>query len=286
MDIIYRYDPYMPVNRPAHADAEHALKALADGNERFIHVVNQMRQEMMGEARTGEVIIPVSPLSLGLPLMAGLTPRQAPFAIVLGCSDARVPLETVFDQAFNDLFVVRVAGNVLGTECLASIDYAVRHLGKSLKVVLVLGHSGCGAVTAAVDTYLDPTVYADIAFTHALRSLVDRLQLAVRSSAKALERVCGTQIVSNAGYREALLEMAVYLNAAVNAFDLRRGMEHLGAAAPKVIYAVYDLATQRVCAEPAGASQAHFGPAPERAEEFAQIGDRLAHGVLARGLLK
>ena len=74
---------------------------------------------------------------------------QRPFAAVLGCSDARVPIEMVFGQAFNDLFVVRVAGNVLGSECLGSLDYALSNLGESIKLVVVLGHSRCGAVTAA-----------------------------------------------------------------------------------------------------------------------------------------
>ena len=102
---------------------------------------------------------------------------------MLGCSDARVPIELIFDQSPNDLFVVRVAGNVLGVECLGSIDYAVANLGKSLKLVVVLGHTTCGAVSAAVDSYLAPKNYAEIAFTHALRSLVDRIQTAVRGAA-------------------------------------------------------------------------------------------------------
>ena len=124
-------------------------------------------------------------------LVSGTAAAQTPFALVLGCSDARVPIELIFDQSPNDLFVIRVAGNVLGVECLGSIDYAVANLGKSLKLVVVLGHTACGAVSAAVDSYLTPKNYAEIAFTHALRSLVDRIQTAVRGAASALERVGG-----------------------------------------------------------------------------------------------
>ena len=286
MDVIYRYDPYLPVNRPAHADADSALRALAEGNARFTDMAERMRREMMGEAAAGQLVIPVSPLSLGLPVLTGLAPRQTPFALVLGCSDARVPIEAVFDQAFNDLFVVRIAGNVLGVECLGSIDYAVRHLGKSLKVVLVMGHRTCGAVTAAVDTYLDPKDYADIACTHALRSLVDRMMIAVRSAAKALGRVCGPDVAVDVGYRAALIETAVYLNAAVTAFDLRREFAAAGMTDLRIVYAVYDLTTQRVGAVPDGDSPGPFGNAPLHAEDFIALSDRLARGVAARGLLK
>ncbi|HET7815186.1 MAG TPA: carbonic anhydrase [Candidatus Baltobacteraceae bacterium] len=80
---------------------------------------------------------------------AELALGQAPFAVVLGCSDSRVPVETVFDRGPGEIFVVRVAGNVVTSETLASIQYAVEVLNTSL--VLVLGHSGCGAVGAALD---------------------------------------------------------------------------------------------------------------------------------------
>ena len=73
---------------------------------------------------------------------------QHPFAIVLGCSDSRVPVELIFDQGFGDLFVIRVAGNVITDDVLGSIEYARIHLNSQLLVIL--GHEGCGAVTAAL----------------------------------------------------------------------------------------------------------------------------------------
>jgi carbonic anhydrase len=79
---------------------------------------------------------------------AQLAAGQHPFAIVLGCSDSRVPPEVVFDQGLGDLFVVRVAGNVLDDDVIGSLEYAVEHLHAPL--ILVLGHSNCGAVSAAV----------------------------------------------------------------------------------------------------------------------------------------
>ncbi len=74
---------------------------------------------------------------------------QHPFAVVLGCSDSRVPPELIFDQGLGDLFVIRVAGNVVDTDVTASVEYAVDHLRTHL--ILVMGHSDCGAVTATLD---------------------------------------------------------------------------------------------------------------------------------------
>lgn len=74
---------------------------------------------------------------------------QHPFAVIVGCSDSRVPPELIFDQGFGDLFVVRVAGNIVDNDVVGSVEYAIDHL--DTKLVVVLGHSGCGAVTAAID---------------------------------------------------------------------------------------------------------------------------------------
>ena len=104
-------------------------------------IVTQLHREMMGGPAPEQIVIPSNPLSMGLALVAGSVPAQTPYALALGCSDARVPIELIFDQSPNDLFVIRVAGNVLGVECLGSIDYAVANLGKSLKLVVVLGHT-------------------------------------------------------------------------------------------------------------------------------------------------
>ncbi|MGB6985424.1 MAG: carbonic anhydrase [Candidatus Aquilonibacter sp.] len=77
-----------------------------------------------------------------------LADAQRPFAVVLGCSDSRVPVETIFDQGPGDLFVIRLAGNIVTAEGLGSIEYAIELLESSL--VIVLGHTGCGAVQAAL----------------------------------------------------------------------------------------------------------------------------------------
>jgi carbonic anhydrase len=290
MDIIYRYDPYKPIVPRQLEDAAAAIEMLHRGHERYVTIVTQVHKELVGDHSTGQVVIPSDPLALGLPLRSGAPPVQTPFALVLGCSDARVPIERIFDQSSNDLFVIRVAGNVLGVECLGSIDYAVNQLGTSLKLLVVLGHSACGAVTAAVDSYLAPKDYASIAFTHALRSLVDRIQVAVRGAATALERVAGAAIARHPCYREALVEAAVYLNAAITAYDVRREVDRLAGNATRVVYGVFDLVQQRVCAWPAGAEGDGPGPIPVFAdvpsgpEDFGAISIEIAVAVAARRL--
>jgi carbonic anhydrase len=109
--------------------AGEALERLKKGNERF----RKGRPEGPGrdDSRRRELI-----------------EGQSPFAAILGCSDSRVPPSAVFDTGLGDLFVIRVAGNVANTSSIASIEYAVAHLGT--KLIVVMGHQSCGAVTAAV----------------------------------------------------------------------------------------------------------------------------------------
>ncbi len=116
-------------NPPRPETPASALAALVEGNQRFV----------LGHPRGP---------NRSLAKVAALVREQRPWAAVLGCADSRVPLEIIFDAGFGDLFVVRVAGNVAASEQIGSIEYAVSVLGTPL--VLVLGHSGCGAVTAAL----------------------------------------------------------------------------------------------------------------------------------------
>jgi carbonic anhydrase len=285
MDIIYRYDPYSKINPRQAKDPEAAIRELEEGHRRFRTIVASVEKELLGGSTSEPVVIPSDPLSLGFAAVGA--PVQAPFALFLGCSDARAPIERIFDQPSNVLFVVRVAGNVLGTECLGSIDYAVNNLKPSLKLLVVLGHTGCGAVTAAVDSYLSPHEYADMDFTYALRSLVDRIQIAVRGAAKALGRVCGVEVKQAAGYRAALIEVAIYLNAALTAFDVRKEIPGIDGSSVRVVYGVLDLVDHRVHGMPhlRGGEEATLGDVPADAQGFSELGDRIALAVRARGAL-
>lgn len=111
--------------------ADETLQRLIDGNLRFLR----------GEARFPTV---------QKDILANLAQGQRPYATILGCSDSRVPPELIFDAGFGELFIVRVAGNVLSPEIMGSLQYAGSHLHTPLFVVL--GHSGCGAVQAALET--------------------------------------------------------------------------------------------------------------------------------------
>ena len=98
---------------------------------------------------------------------------QDPLAIILGCTDARVPVEIVFDQGLGDLFVIRVAGNVVAPSQIGSIEFAAEKFGT--KLVVVLGHSHCGAVTACVDALINP----EQNYSPNLQSIVDRIRPSV-----------------------------------------------------------------------------------------------------------
>lgn len=287
MDLIYRYDPFQPiiVNRPT--SAEEAVQALVDGNRRLVDLVARMQAATLGEEGANEAIIPISPITLGVPFFPGAVLDQEPFAMVLGCSDARVPLESVFDKSFNEMFVVRIAGNVLGTECLGSFTYAARNLGRNLKTMVVLGHTGCGAVTAAVNTYLEPNEYADVGFTYALRSLVDRVMIAVRGAAKAIARCCGDKIESHPNYRAALIDAAVFLNAAITAFDVRNEIGTVTNKKLPVYYGVCDLQTMMVTSTPVTptTTTGDLRPAPHDASAFHELGRELVEVLIAKGLL-
>lgn len=204
--------------------------------------------------------------------------RQTPFGVVLGCSDSRVPLELVFDAAPNQLFVVRVAGNVLGDECLGSIEYALHNFADSVRLLVVMGHTGCGAVSAAVDTYLSPKHAAGIAFSRSLRSVVNHILVAVRSAALSLEQAHGADVHDDPNYRAALAELAVPLNAAMVAYQLRQELKTHETSGPEVVYGVFDLVSSRV-AGPPDLGEVALVPAPSAPGELVELGVQLARSA-------
>lgn len=122
----------VPASQPAAAQAPvEALQGLVDGHERYVQ--GRMQHPHLSEVRRAETA----------------AQGQHPFAVILSCSDSRVPPELIFDTGIGDLFVVRIAGNVAGTDEIGTIEYGVEHL--HAPVVLVLGHTRCGAVTAVVE---------------------------------------------------------------------------------------------------------------------------------------
>ena len=173
--------------------AAEALQRLRDGNRRFVSNVRR-HDSLSGEARRAE--------------LAG---GQEPFAIVLGCSDSRVPAEIVFDQGLGDLFVIRVAGNIVAPSQVGSVEFAAERFGTRL--VVVLGHSQCGAIQATIDELQRPTINQ----SRNLRSIVDRVRPAVEPLLRSgLQRD-----------PELFVRDAVRANVCISAGHLRHGSDIL-----------------------------------------------------------
>jgi carbonic anhydrase len=170
-----------------------ALARLRDGNRRFVSV-RSATSPLASEKRRTE-------------LVAG----QEPFAIILGCSDSRVPAELVFDQGFGDLFVIRVAGNIVAPSQIGSVEFAAARFGTRL--VVVLGHSQCGAVIATLEELLGRATTE----SKNLRSIVDRVRPAVEPLLEGARR----------DDEEALVREAVIANVRASVDQLRHGSELL-----------------------------------------------------------
>jgi carbonic anhydrase len=193
-----------------------ALQRLREGNRRFVSGVRSS-ETLSSQTRRSE-------------LAAG----QEPFAIILGCSDSRVPAEIVFDQGLGDLFVIRVAGNIVASSQIGSVEFAAERFGTPL--VVVLGHSRCGAILATLEELMRPRESQ----SRNLRSIVDR----VRPSVEAL---LATELKHDP---EALVRQAVRANVRVSANHLRHGSEVLEQLIQKegllVVGAEYSLETGAV----------------------------------------
>ena len=173
--------------------AREALERLQEGNRRFVSGVPSSAM-LTSQTRRNE-----------------LASGQEPFAIILGCSDSRVPAEIVFGQGLGDLFVIRVAGNIVAASQVGSVEFAAARYGTRL--VVVLGHSQCGAVLATLEELQQPTENQ----SRNLRSIVDR----VRPSVEAL---LATDLRHDP---EALVRHAVRANIRVSANHLRHGSDVL-----------------------------------------------------------
>jgi len=138
-----------------------------------------------------------------------LAAGQAPFAIVLGCSDSRVPAEIVFDQGLGDLFVIRVAGNIVAPSQVGSVEFAAERF--ETRLVLVLGHSSCGAIVATLEQLQRPSTEQ----SPGLRSIVDRIRPAVEG------------LLDDCGSPDAVLREAVRANIRLATKQLRHGSEIL-----------------------------------------------------------
>lgn len=282
VEIVYRYDGENPQVRSRPASTEAALLRLQDGNRAFAELLSNVKN---GEGSVRHVI-DVDAREFGLLPGAVGAPSQRPFAAILGCSDARVPLELIFNEGPNDLFVIRAAGNGLGSDALGSLRYAIDHLGGSLKLIVVLGHSGCGAVSAAVDVFLNPADYLSLATVHSLRGILDRLLVVVQASARKLVSAFGAEVVLREGYRKALAEAAIITNAAWSAYEIQQAFAADGQSRIQVAYGVYLLESRDVWTPQMDqASGTRLASPPKNAAGFAQLGDAIVQSARIADLL-
>ena len=166
-----------------------ALERLRAGNGRFVSGVRGL-DSLMSQTRRNDFV-------------AG----QHPFAVILGCSDSRVPVEMVFDQGLGDLFVIRVAGNIVASSQIGSVEFAAERFG--IRLVVVLGHTKCGAVQATLEELQRPSTTQ----SRNLRSIVDRI-------APAVEGLLATELRHDL---DGLLQRAARANVCVSANHLRHG---------------------------------------------------------------
>ncbi len=171
--------------------AQEALQRLQEGNRRFV-----------SDVRRSDTITNQA-------LRRELTTTQEPFAAILGCSDSRVPVEIVFDQGLGDLFVIRVAGNIVAPSQIGSIEFAAEQFGTRL--VVVLGHSRCGAVQATLEELQRPAENQ----SRNLHSIVDRIRPSV-------EGLLATELKHD---KDALVRHAVRANIRASANHLRHGSQ-------------------------------------------------------------
>lgn len=172
--------------------AREALIRLIEGNRRFAADAGKADTELRERRKE---------------LIGG----QAPFAIIVGCSDSRVPAEIIFDQGLGDLFVIRVAGNIVAPSQIGSVEFAATNFGTRL--VVVLGHTGCGAIEATLEQLQEATENR----SRNLRSIVEFIRPSVES---LIERGYGQD-------RDQLLEAAVRSNVQASSEQMRHGSEIL-----------------------------------------------------------
>ena len=282
IDFVFRYDPSQPDGKQAPDTAEGARRALVEGNRVFSRWLATCRGEDLDPAPAGsQHVVRCTGLDFATLRPDNGYPAQTPFAVVLGCSDARVPTEMLFGQGFNDIFVVRVAGNVLGDEVQGTIDFAITALRESVRVLVVLGHTNCGAIKGAVDAYLNPAGFWSRGNSPDLRLIFQRIFVAIRGADKALRESWGPDAPNRPGYRGTLIDMAVCLNAAHSAFALRQKVEAVASWDIDVLYGVYDVRTHQVCmpihpGEPPDAEHVHLAVAPAHPREFEALAAEMA----------
>ncbi len=321
VDYTYRYQPgrapalYRPSRDPAHVnngDPEWlcVARTLIEGNLKVVRYIKDCGQAARGEPlKYGSQIIELSDSDICLePVDDHGYPVQLPLTVILGCVDARAPAEIIFGMEFvNDIFNVRLAGNVVAEECIGSIQYALRHLvfddhhdsagevkrpvepsrEKRMRLVVSLGHEGCGAVTEAVRSFQTCEKNRPVA-TGAVAALLGHIVFpALIVSAEAFDEVNGknsSKVLDNLGM---LCKLVSYVHCAWGARELMDRVAEEGVktvAAVGVVYGVLDPRDMHVRAVPcfpgnAGLASSSFGAPPKDITELRALALRIAMAI-------
>jgi carbonic anhydrase len=294
IDFIYRFRPDDPKPFFVPRDWEDASVYLQAGNHLIGRFYDACRRGGMKPGGRPSVVEISASEAEGTPVGDDGLPIQMPFAAMLGCSDARVPTELLFGQEFNDIFNIRVAGNVLGDSVVGSLLYALRNFapepahpdGRSLKLAGVLGHRGCGAVKATVRTFTAGPTAAKV-FADPIGTLVAKIAAPpLATAAELFDAWHGAGASSEPRYQADLVELVVYLNAAWSAHEVREWVEAEGpemAARVGVVYGIFDPTNWRVHSvppTPRDPAPSSFGLPPKSIDDLRDLG-RIVLGRLA-----
>lgn len=189
---------------------EKAIQYLKEGNERFINNLSVNRNSLQLVNETAE--------------------KQFPFVAILSCSDSRVPVELVFDQGLGDIFSVRLAGNIASIYAIASLEYSCKYLGS--KLILVMGHTGCGAIGGACDDLEDGNIH----------NILDL----IKPSVDAEKTVTHNRTSQNKNFTDKVAELNVHLqiNSILQDSEILNEMQQSGEV--RIIGAVYNLESGKV----------------------------------------
>lgn len=211
---------------PSSPSPQQALQRLVNGNRRFRGTNESPKDRSSARSWSRDLA----------------TETQRPFAVILGCSDSRTPVEILFDEGFGDLFVVRIAGNIVAPSVVGSIEFAASQFGSRL--VVVLGHTRCGAIAAtvkAIETGLGPE-------SKNIRAITDRIAPHISGLVRVPPSPAGD--ATDTGARDGIIREAVRANVRASADHLRHGSpiieELVGTGRVAVVGAEYELETGAV----------------------------------------
>ncbi|MDX2038407.1 MAG: carbonic anhydrase [Isosphaeraceae bacterium] len=321
IDFIYRYSPSAPATmyraiddptlQPGEPEWHCVARKLIEGNLQVVRYIRDCREAALGNpTRHGSQVIQLSDSDVLLePRDANGFPIQLPLALVLGCVDARAPAEIIFGMDFiNDVFNVRLAGNVVAEECMGSIEYALRNLvhdagspiawirgedgdpnyNKRMRLMISLGHEGCGAVSEAVRSFQASSSPKPVA-TGSVAALLGHLYFpALIMAAEALDEAMGQNLSREPEHFDDLARLVTYLNAAWGAHVMSERLRSVGGTASElvgVVYGVFDPRDMHVRAVPYCEGQPNlaassFGRPPRDLEDLRAFARRLARASI------